>query len=399
MSPSIITNPGYQLVVEEKSSLQSAAIGVWFQNGARYERDDQTGYAHLLEHLLFKGTRQHTAHELSSRFESMGGQINAETGRELTALHGVVPANDASEFLTLLLHMLTETTFSEEEFYLERDVVLQELAMLDDDPEEALEDFSTEQVWQNHSMGRQILGTRESLTAVSYAGFIEYMRTVLGKNHFTIVAVGRINKDALISVCQQLNDKTDNKITSKTPAYHSCSTQFDLGSQQQHLLWLMPAVNYGHSKIAIYDIANHLLGGGYDSRLYQCLREKHGLVYSIDSRCDFYADTGLWFIQTNTDNDNSDKTRQITIDTINELATSGPSNSELNNAKSHLQASMILEADDIACRMENIAHDVIYCGQVPSLQDQIDAYQAVQIKDVISVMNSAWKCHSFFTSR
>lgn len=398
MCPSVIENAGYRLIIESNSALRTAAIGVWFENGTRYENDQQTGYAHLLEHLLFKGTRQYTAHDLSARFESMGGQINAETGRELTAVHGVVPANHAAELLTLILQMLTDFDFSEQDFYLERDVVLQELAMLDDDPEEALEDFSTEQVWYPHSMGRQILGTRESLANVGYAEFVTYMRDTLNAARFTIVAVGQINGTEIASTCQQLEGKSTTRYSVSTPCYQTTSTHFDIESQQQHLLWVMPAIRYGHQDIAVYDIANHILAGGYDSRLYQALREKLGLVYSIDSRCDYYADTGLWFIQTNTDNQNIERTREATIQTINELSISGPSMAEIENAKCHLQARLTLEADDIGSRMESIAHDIMYCGRVRSLQEQINAYQSINSKDVASVLQRAWENHSFFTA-
>jgi len=132
--------------------------------------------------------------------------------------------------------------------------------------------------------------------------------------------------------------------------------------------------------------------------LYQALREKLGLVYSIDSRCDYYSDTGLWLVQTNTDNENIERTRQATIDTVDQLTMSGPTATELDNAKRHLQASLILEADDIACRLESIAHELIYCGRVRSVEEQIEAYQQVQAEDVISVLKDAWEKHSYFTA-
>ena len=398
MRTSVIENPGYQLIIESNPAIRTAAIGIWFQNGARYENDQQTGYAHLLEHLLFKGTQQHSAQDLSARFECMGGQVNAETGRELTAVHGVVPGFNATEFLQLLLQMLTESKFSEQDFYLERDVVLQELAMLEDDPEEALEDYSTEQVWYQHSMGRQILGTRESLAHVTYAEFTDYMTEVLNSSQFTIVAIGQVDSAEIETVCQKISNKVTKQPTSLTPEYKLTNRQFDIESQQQHLLWIMPATGYGYKHRAVYEVANHILGGGYDSRLYQALREKLGLVYSIDSRCDYYRDTGLWFVQTNTENESIERTQQAAIETIQQLTISGPNTTELDNAKCHLQASLILEADDIASRIENVAHEVIYSGRMQSVEEQITAYRNVHADEVVSVLKNAWEKHSFFTA-
>ncbi len=387
-----------QLISEHIATVNTAAVGIWLHNGARYEAEDQTGYAHLLEHLVFKGTDKHSAHELSTRFEVMGGQINAETGRELTSFHGVVPGQYATELLALLIDMLTGTVFSANEFNLERDVVLQELAMLKDDPEEALEDFCTEQVWAGHSMGRQILGTRDSLNNASLSTFREYMHNTVTANRLCIVATGNFDQDALQQLCEDINLDVSGTAAIPAPTYTRTEARLDIRAEQQHLAWVMPAKSCRHPQHAAYEIANHIIGGGYDSRLYQTLREQLGLVYSIGSRNDHYSDTGLWFIQTNTDHDNSEQTITVVQQTLQELATNGPTQQELDFARQHLQSALVIEADDLETRLDKMADDMFYHGRIISLDEQLALYEQVTTTDIQTVTRESWEQVSFFST-
>ncbi len=398
MAISTTVTDNCRLMTEYIPTVNTAAIGIWLQNGARYEKSSQTGYAHFLEHLLFKGTDRYSSKELSTRFEVMGGHINAETGRELTAFHGVVPKQYGTDLLALLLDMVTHTQFSDTDFLLERDVVLQELAMLKDDPEEALEDFSTEQVWGQHSMGKQILGTVDSLKQADRSSFTQYMRHVVSAHKLCIVAVGNVDQASLESLCRDIDLVIAEPLAIPAPEYKPLQAQLDNDAEQKHLLWLMPAVGYHHPQQATYEIANHMLAGGYDSRLYQVLREQLGLVYSIHSRNDHYSDTGLWFVQTNTDMENTDKTIQAVENTIKQLIDEGPSQQELDFTRQHLQSALILESDDLDSKMDTIAQDIIYTGRIISLEEQLDGYSQVTTNDIQDVISRAWNQVSFFST-
>lgn len=386
------------VITEQKSTIQTAAIGIWLQNGARYESVSQCGYSHFLEHLLFKGTQQRSGQALSSRFEVMGGHINAETGRELTSFHGLVPYQHANELLSLLLEMLTQSAFSAHDFDLERDVVLQELAMLKDDPEEALEDLATEKVWGDHSMGKQILGSQQSLAQASWTEFQEYIKSTINSHNLCIVASGNIDVSALETIIENTSFRPGQRPPSPTPVYTPIQAQLDIQAEQNHLLWIMPTVAYHHSRVAAYDIANHILAGGYDSRLYQVLREQLGLVYSIDSRNDHYSDCGLWFIQTNTDKNNADNTIAAVRETIQALIASGPSTQELEFARQHLQSVLILESEDLEARMDRLAQDELYCGHPIGLQEQLQQFADVRPEDIQAVLRDGWEQVSFFST-
>lgn len=387
------------IVSEHRPQSVTTAIGVWLENGVRYENEQQSGYAHFFEHLVFKGTENLSGQQLSRQFEKMGGQINAETGRELTAFYGHTPSTYSIELLSLILDMLLKTRFSREEFELERDVVLQELAMLDDDPQEALEDAATEKVWADHPMGRQILGNERSLRAANYDDFLDYIQSLLHDSRLYIVAVGQVDREALSQLIQSYDRHDGRKKVSTPPLYRASRDQLPIHAEQKHLAWVMPAVAYTDKHAPLYDIANHILAGGYDSYLYQCLREQHGLVYSIDSRNDHYADSGLWFIQTNTDPDNSARCIELVDSTMQFLANSGPSQESLENTIQHLQSRLIIESEDPECRLDYLAQNFIYRQRIPDLQEQLQKYAQFGIVDLKSLYKQAWKHASCFMTQ
>lgn len=382
---------GLRLVCKPMAGLHSAAIGVWLHNGCRHEQAQQQGYAHFFEHLVFRRTRRHTGKALSRLFESMGGAINAQTGRELTGFYGHVPSNRSAEFLQLLLDMLLQPAFNQQDFALERDVVLQELAMLNDDPEEALEDFATEQVWPAHSMGRQILGSRQSIGEATLEALYAYARQIVHRENLLIVAVGDLDIAALQQVCRDNDCASGVPANSSTPQFVTTDGKLDLGCEQTQLQWLMPAVAYTAAQAPRYDIANQILAGGYDSRLYQTLREQMGLVYSIDSQLEYYRDTGLWFIQTNTEAQQRQQVSAAVQQVLQDLIDTGPTQQELHNACQHLQASHIIDADDLQTSMENIAQDMFYCGAVPSLEQKLAAYEQVTPASLQELYAQSWQ--------
>jgi len=387
------------IITDSIPDINTASIGLWLQNGARYESLNEQGYAHFLEHLVFKQTKQHSGAQLSTLFEVMGGHINAETGRELTAFHGLVPQQHAIELLSLFIEMLFQSDFNQNDFKIERNVVLQELAMLKDDPEEALEDFGSEQVWRDHNIGRQILGSRSSLNNASFNGMHEYLKTVTRNKKLCIVATGNVDHDSICAACEKIPaPKSSITPNISIPEYFQSSKHLDIPTEQKHLLWVMPAVSYDDELQPVYEIANHIIAGGYDSRLYQVLREQLGLVYSIDSRVDHYSDTGLWFIQTNTEKQNSAKTIEAIENTLLDLINHGPTEQEIEFAQLHLQSSLIIASDDLEASMDKLARDVIYTGKSQALEDQINALKKVSQDDIQSIIKQAWSCTSHFTA-
>ncbi len=393
MSPPLIQKSrlanGVQ-IVSYPMATQSTAIGLWWLNGGRHQQPEQCGYAHLLEHLLFKGTAQHDAAALARRFEAMGGQVNAHTGRELTALHGLVPAENAAELLELLISMLLTPTFTEQDIALERNVVLQEMAMIADQPAERLEERGVALAWPGHPMGWPLLGRREALEQTTAQALRDYWSAQLSGERLYVVAAGAMDHAELAHRCAPLAALPAGAAPAQQPPRHSPGMHRETtGDEQRHLLWIMPAPAANHPDFPALLVANHLLAGGVSSRLFQELRERRGLVYDVQSRYEVYSDTGLWFIQTACDAREAQDCRSAVEAILQQLIVSGPEPGELETAQRHLHAGLLIEADDPESVMERLAHEAIYLKRHPSLQERSAQLAAVTPAKVSELLKRA----------
>ncbi len=377
-------------IISYPMDTQSTAIGLWWVNGGRHQRAEQCGYAHLLEHLLFKGTAQYDAQALARYFEAMGGQVNAHTGRELTALHGLVPAENAPELLDLFINLLLAPTFTEQDIALERNVVLQEMAMIADQPAERLEEHGIALTWPDHPMGWPLLGRREVLEQASARALREYLATQLSGDRLYVVAAGALDHAELARRCAPLAALPAGAAPAQQPPRHSPGMHREATSgEQRHLLWIMPAPAANHPDFPALLVANHLLAGGVSSRLFQELRERRGLVYDVQSRHEVYSDTGLWFIQTACDAREAQDCRSAVEVILQQLIVSGPEPAELETAQRHLRAGLLIEADDPESVMERLAHEAIYLERHPSLQERSEQLAAVTPAKVSELLKYA----------
>lgn len=377
-------------IISYPMATRSTAIGLWWLNGGRHQQPEQCGYAHLLEHMLFKGTAQHDAAALARRFEAMGGQVNAHTGRELTALHGLVPAENASELLELFIIMLLEPKFTEQDVALERNVVLQEMAMIADQLAERLEECGVALAWPDHPMGWPLLGRREALEQTTAQTLRDYWSTQLSGERLYVVTAGAMDHAELARRCAPLAALPAGAAPAQQPPRHSPGMHREAtGDEQRHLLWIMPAPAAGHPDFPALMVANHLLAGGVSSRLFQELRERRGLVYDVQSRHEVYSDTGLWFIQTACDAREAQDCRSAVEVILQQLIGSGPKPVELETAQHHLRAGLLIEADDPESVMERLAHEAIYLKHHPSLQERSEQLAAVTPAKVSGLLKHA----------
>src|SRR3569623_872992 len=333
---------GVTVVSRALPERHSAALGVWLLNGTRYEAAHESGYAHLLEHLLFNGTPELDAVTLACRFDAMGGQI--------TAFHGLVPGAELHELLQLFIAMLRTPRFNDDDLAVETKVVFQEMAMVQDSPEETLEEVGVARAWTDHPMGRPVLGERETLARARAGGVHAYLKNVLSGDRLWVVAAGAVDHAALVESCRSLADLPAGAAPqlpapSFTPGLHT----IDLGdSEQAPLLWLLPAPAPTDADYYAAVLANHILGSGNSSRLFQRVREQQGLVYGIQSRLESYLDTGLWLNQTACDPALMDECRAAEESSVAELIEGELPASDLDLARSHLAAGLMTDDDDLS---------------------------------------------------
>ncbi len=370
----------------------STSLGVWILNGGRHQTPAQTGYAHLLEHMLFKGTNTRSALGLARRFEAMGGQVNAHTGRELTALHGLVPKQHIYELLQLFVDMLINPRFDEADLTIEREVVLQEMAMIADTPEEAIEETAVERAWPDHPLGWPILGHEAVIENATGAALHAYLRELLTGGRLWIVAAGAVDHTSLVQECAALAHlPAGGAPATSVPDFKAGRDHARHDLTQSHLVWAMhaPALTDNAHYPALV-VANHLLGGGASSRLFQEIREQRGLAYSIQSRLDLYADSGLWMIQTACEPERADECRRAVEDTLLKLMRDGPAPDELEISRDHLRASMLIAEDDPEECMERLAREAIYLQQHLPMEARLAQLTAVTPQDIKDVLTHAW---------
>lgn len=390
-SPNTTRLPNGIRVISYPMPTRSAALGFWIINGVRHQAPHQDGYAHLLEHLLFKGTAHHDTRALALRFEAMGGEINAHTGRELTALHGLVPADDLYDLAALFRDMLLQPGFTAHDVAQERGVVLQEMALIQETPAEALEEAAIERVWPGHPMGRPILGDSEIIRRAGVSALRDYLRGVLQGAPLCLVAAGRVDHASLLRACAPLGELPAGAIPTQAPP------RFEPGEHtahrdvtQCHQAWLMPVPPMADPAYTALVFANHLLGAGASSRLFQALREERGLVYGVQSRLELYSDAGLWLIQTACDHEHAIECRQAVEDTVRGLIEQGPAPQEMENTRRHLRAGLLLEEDDPESGMERLAREAIYLQRHPALEERLAWIDAVSSQAVQSLLANAW---------
>ena len=356
---------GVRIVSKQLKEHHSVALGVWLLNGTRHESPEQSGYAHFLEHLFFKGTAELDGAALALCLEAMGGQVNAHTGRELTALHGLVPKGEVTELMQILSDMLRLPRFDERDVALERQVILQEMAMIEDNPEEALEDQAMVLAWPDHPLGRPILGHRDVIERDDAASLRNYMKEQIRGERVWVSAAGNVDHETLVTACQTLVALPPGAAPQQTmPRFAPGEHKVAIHGEQSQLLWVMPVPPASAEAYYAHLVANHILGGGVSSRLFQELRERRGLVYGVQSRLDFYSDGGVWAIQTACDPRQMKDCREAVETIFAALLRDGVLLQELEIARRHLSASLLIDEDHPESIMErgvNVLYGVVHC--------------------------------------
>jgi len=369
----------------------SVAVGLWLLNGSRHEDESRQGYAHLLEHLFFKGAGEFDAKAIARMTDRWGGQVNAFTGRELTALHGWVPGNRMGELTELLIAMVTDTRFSAADLKAEQGVVLQEMAGQTDAPDEAVETRAVELACGGHPLGRDILGTAESVSAATVDGIQAFRQGLLAGQRLAVVAVGAVDHDALLASCAALERlPAGERPVTAPPEMRGGERSERQQTEQAHLVWVMPAPAATADDLAAAAIGNYLLGDGVSSRLFQEVRERLGLVYDIRSSLETFSDCGLWLIQTACRPKDYARCRRAVEQSLQELIDGGPSAEEMADARDHVAASLVLEQDTLEHYMERLAREHFYWGRHPSLEERLAKVTAVGPAAVQASLASAW---------
>ncbi len=377
---------GLRVITDTVDTVQTVSVGVWVGAGTRNEPSEINGVAHLLEHMAFKGTERRSAADIAREVEDVGGQINAYTSREHTAYYAKVLQEDAPLAMDILADILLNSTFDPDELARERAVVLQEIGQSHDTPDDIIFDHFQSAAFPDQPIGRPVLGLPEIVEAMPRDAIIGHMGKTYGGEAMVLSAAGKIEHDDVVERASTLFEGL--RHTSENIAAPGCYTggdyREDQALEQVHLVLGFPAVGYNDEAFYASSVLSSLFGGGMSSRLFQEIRERRGLAYSIYSFMSFYSDCGLLSIYAGTGGEEVAELTPALCGEIRRLATT-LEESEVARARNQLKAATLMALESTNVRSEQMAQQaLIFNRQVP-VEEQIARIDAVDCDAVAKV--------------
>lgn len=373
------------MVSEYHPHSKSVALGVWVLTGTRDEDPEEIGISHFVEHLVFKGTKKRNAYQIARSLESLGGELNAYTTREQTTYHCTVLKEDWKIGLEVLSDLVCNMKISKKDFELEKKVVLQEIQMSDDSPEEIIYDYLFEHCYANHPLARQILGKSETLSGMTQKKVYDFYKKYYQGSNLIVSAAGPLEHDALVIEAQKMfrTRKTFNvPNVRRAPRWKATRKFYDDDSEQVHILLALPATSF-HDKYRFEAfIINSLLGGGMTSKLYQAVREKQGLAYSVFSSLNTQVDCGNITIYAGTAPTKVKKVISIIKDELLKIKKDGIKKSDLDLFKTQVRGQLLMGSDDIENRMTSLGVNEMVFADYRSVEKVIQEIETVSEKSI-----------------
>lgn len=381
MSVQVTTLPnGFRVVSEHMPGLLSASVGVWVFAGARNEQAQENGIAHFLEHMAFKGTKTRSALEIAERIEDVGGYLNAYTSRETTAYYARVLKDDVALAVDVLADILRNPVFDPREIEIERGVILQEIGQALDTPDDIIFDWLQEVMYPDHPLGRPILGPEEAVRRFRRADLTSFVAREYSPGQMVLAAAGGVDHARLVADAERLFGDMPEVAVPPMPraSFHSGEVRRVKPLEQAHLALAFEAPDYTDPQVHTAQILSSVLGGGMSSRLFQEIREKRGLCYTIFAHNGAYADTGSLVVYAGTSGDKVGELAALTIDEMKRAA-SDMTAAELDRARTQMKAGMLMGLESPSNRAERLARMLQIWGRVPDLSELVARIDAVSL--------------------
>jgi len=383
---------GLRIVTEEVPSVRSAAIGIWVNVGSRDETPAVAGASHFLEHLLFKGTTRRNALEISATIEAVGGEMNAFTSKEYTCFYARVIDTDLPMAIDVVSDLITSSIVSALDVDAERKVVLEEIAMRDDDPSDLVHDLYAETYYGDTQLGRPILGTIKSITDMTRGSVFNYYKKKYLPQDLVVAVAGNIKHKRVVAMVEEalsrdnfLDVKGAPQIRPNTPVKTKPMQSVGLltrKTEQAHMFYGMEGVTRSDERRFAMGVLASALGGGMSSRLFQEIREKRGLAYSVYAYAQQFAGSGQIGFYAGCNPTRAIEVVQIIREVLADVAENGMSHEEIERAKGAVRGSLVLSQEDSGSRMSRIGKNEIVYGQVMGFDDILNAISRVNSTDV-----------------
>ena len=393
-----VLSSGLRIVTEEVSSVRSAAIGIWVNVGSRDETPAVAGASHFLEHLLFKGTKRRTALEISSSIESVGGEMNAFTSKEYTCFYARVIDTDLPMAIDVISDLITSSIVTALDVDAERKVVLEEIAMRDDDPSDLVHDLYAETYFGDTPLGRPILGTIDSMNSMSRTSVFNYYKKRYLPQDLVVAVAGNINHKRVVAMvdkalsCDDFLDVTGVPVLRPNTAPKKAAQQsvglISRPTEQAHMFYGMEGVARHDDRRFAMGILASALGGGMSSRLFQEIREKRGLAYSVYAYAQQFAGSGQIGFYAGCKPDKAVEVLEIIREVLADVADNGMSHEEIERAKGAVRGSLVLSQEDSGSRMSRIGKNEIVYGAIMGFDDILKAVSKVNEVDIREIASA-----------
>ncbi len=374
---------GFRIVTENMPGMKSASVGIWVNAGGRHERLEQNGIAHFLEHMAFKGTKRRSALQIAEAVEDVGGYINAYTSREMTAYFARVLENDVALAVDVISDIILNPIFDPTEIETERGVILQEIGQALDTPDDIIFDWLQEVAYPNQPLGRTILGPAERVSSFTRDDLAGFVKENYGPDQMVLSAAGAVDHDAIVRQAEEVFGAIAARSQKEfVPATFSGGQLIEAKPlEQAHFALAFEAPDYRNRDIYTAQIFSTAFGGGMSSRLFQEVREKRGLCYTIFCSAGAYSDTGTLTIYAGTSGDQVRGLADITMDEM-KRASDDMSEEEVARARAQMKAGLLMGLESPASRAERLARMIAIWGRVPDLDEVITHVDAVDTEMV-----------------
>ncbi|NBV31183.1 MAG: insulinase family protein [Bacteroidetes bacterium] len=377
---------GLTIATEHIDGVKSVTAGIWVKTGSRHENENLAGVTHYLEHMLFKGTHKRTAFEIAQSMESVGGYLNAFTSTEYTCYYSRCLDTQLERALDVLTDMVNHSVFEEDAMEKEKKVVLEEMKMYKDSPDDYIFEIFGSSLFQNHPIGRPIIGFQETVSAFQREDLFDYMEQRYRRDNLLVAVAGNVDHEQVVDLVSELLDRNGQleTITEEQPL--SDEVHFELEESRQieqtHMILGRRSLHYDHADKYALLLANTLLGGGMSSRLHQNIREKYGYCYSIGTFNQSFTDSGMFGVYIGTDKEYVDHVRTLIFDEFETIRTNLVDEKELSEAKQQLKGKLLLAQESTSNRMTRLAKSELYFGRFVTLDElveQIDTVTAAEL--------------------
>lgn len=389
MVKTITLKNGVRIVYEHVPSLRSCSMGIWVESGSRHEPEELSGISHFIEHMMFKGTDKMTAAQLAEEFDAIGGAVNAFTTKENTCYYFKTLDEYLDRGAQTLCHMYFDSVFTKENTDLERGVIVEEIGMYEDTPEDLANELLSMNAYGSCSLGRPILGTRDTLAHIDENVLMDYYKSNYTPKNTLVSLAGSFSEESLNKIIARFENMPEGTPpTTPQAVYTPVFVAKERDFEQNHIYIAFPAIPQGDDRRFAAQVLNNILGGGMSSRLFQTVREQNGLCYTVYSFVSSAQDTGILGIYTATNKNTEHKAVSLICDVCRDILNNGVTPEELERSKNQLKAAALMSIENTATRMTNNAKNQFVYGRAISADEIAAGYDSVTADDVKKLAES-----------